>query len=68
MYPYLYARKWQVTVVRRWRNFYRTADLVGRKLGAAEVSNPPCAITDVALGSGGHTEYFSDRRLARELC
>lgn len=65
MFPLDFGRSRSISMLASWRNYYRTEDLVGRGLGEPS----KCFITsvkveDVPLGSGGHTGYFADTKLA----
>jgi len=53
--------------VRRWLNLYRAADLLGRHLGGAAMTNEQFLLENELLGSGGHTGYFNDTRVAARI-
>jgi hypothetical protein len=53
--------------VRRWLNLYRAADVLGRHVDGAAFSSVQLLLENELLGSGGHTGYFHDTRVAARI-
>jgi hypothetical protein len=53
----------QERVVNGWYNFWRNGDFVGRRLFQSTLAE----ISEKSVGSGGHTNYWGDARVWREL-
>lgn len=67
-YPSLFGGErppWTLSVVARWHNLYRAADLVGREVPAVVGASPQPENDNI--GRGGHTGYFGDPELARRV-
>ena len=73
-YPKIFAsdrpegKSWRFPAVRTWRNFFRTADTVGRRLGVrARLAGDETTVADECLGNGGHAGYFASVDLVERL-
>jgi hypothetical protein len=63
--PYRWARNPQLRrmSVSRWVNAFHAGDYIGQRIAGVGAAVPE----EVSLGEGGHTGYFADARLVRQL-